>query len=166
MPSSFLLFLSPSLFTPFLKHHFISLSSHNALPLLSPSFSPRLLPRSPPGLCFHICSPFSFINRSFHHKVLCALLRPLCRGGAGAGGPGSCISLACLLYPTICPFYPSFLYLQGKRKCTVFLKNIPSFNNLLSTYYMPSTILGCKDTSIKQTSMSQVRTELVPGLPS
>lgn len=100
---------------------FFSQCSPSSFTLLLPKTSPSLPSRS---LSSHLL-PLLFHKpqlSSQARQVLCALLCLLCRG-AGAGGPGSCISLACLLYPTICPFYPSFLYLQGKRICTVFFLN-------------------------------------------
>lgn len=67
--------------------------------------------------------------------------------------------------PLAPPTSPPPFYLKGKRKSIAFWK-IPSFNNLLSTYCVLAIIFGAEDTAIKQTSMSQGRTELVPGLPS
>lgn len=100
----------------FLKHLIISLSPHRALLFLYPPPSPQdfSLPHSQVSLCTF--APLLFrktaalttgrhVLRAPEHldggnTRTVASLHPFCRGGAG--GPDSCISLACLLYAAIC----------------------------------------------------------------
>lgn len=69
--------------------------------------------------------------------------------------------------PLAPPTYPLFFIIiirKGKGNPLLLKKN--SFNNLLSTYSVLSTILGAEDTAIKQTFIAQGRTKVVSGLPS
>lgn len=70
--------------------------------------------------------------------------------------------------PLAPPTYPLFIIIiiRKGRGNPLLLKKIHSFNNLLSTYSVLSTILGAEDTAIKQTFISQGRTKVVSGLSS
>lgn len=116
--------------SPFLLTGLSSSFTLLLLPKTSPSPTPKCLsaPLPPcssikqqlwpqPGMCSVLQNTWTVGT----HAPL-ALLRPFCRGGAG--GPDSCISLACLLYPATCPSYlpPSFLF-ERKKKIHCFLEN-------------------------------------------
>lgn len=66
--------------------------------------------------------------------------------------------------PFIPPSPPLFIFLFERKRKSIALKK-KKVSNLLSTYYVPGTILRTENIAVKQTSMSQGRTELVFGLP-
>lgn len=119
-PSSFFSLLHSSLLSSSI---FISLSSQ-----CSPASFTLLLPKTSPSLPSRSLSSH-LLPLLFHkpqllsqaRQVLCALLCPLCRG-AGAGGSGSCISLACLLVRTLpfAPFTPLFSICKEKGNALFF----------------------------------------------